>query len=649
MPIPLHVLLVEDSEDDALLIYRALQKGGFEPKHLRVETAAQMAGALHDRRWDIILCDFKLPQFDGFGAISVLKETGLDIPILIVSGTIGEEMAVECMRRGASDYIMKDNLSRLCPAIQRELAEAQSRAKRLLAEEALQKSEEKFKTIANYTVDWESWFAPDGTYLWVNPAVERLTGFSADEVLSMTDFIEVMIAEEDRKAFREYFKSALTGTRGENLEIRYAHKNGSILWLSVSWQPVYDAEDKFIGIRTSGRDVTARKQDEELRRNLEKQLFESQKMEAIGTLAGGIAHDFNNILSGIIGYAELASMQTDKALLNQNIRQILKAAERARNLVKQILAFSRHVEQDKKPMDFKGVVQEAMRLLRATIPTTIEMRLSLINRPVIISADSTQVHQVLMNICTNAVHAMGEKGGTLAVELTEEEIHAGYLSREINLAPGCYAKLSISDTGHGIDPVHINRLFDPFFTTKKIGEGTGLGLAVVYGIVQDHGGIVKVASRVDKGTTFDVYLPVLADQTITPPVPEKEALPRGTESILFVDDEPDLADLGQNILSALGYKVSAYANSREALHVYQKNPKAFDLVVTDMNMPLLSGSDLAAEILKIRRDQPIVVMTGYSDYMDSDRAVKMGIRAFALKPLTRSMMATLVRKALDDK
>lgn len=644
---PLKVLMVEDSEDDELLILRTLHKGGFAPESLRVETAGQMADALRGQPWDIVLCDFKLPQFDGLDAIALVYELDLDIPILLVSGSIGEEMAVECMRRGADDYIMKDNLSRLCPAIHRELAEARSRAKRRQAEDALKISEEKFKTIADYTINWESWFAPDGRYLWVNPGVERLTGYTAAEVLAMPDFISVMIAEEHRQMFRQNFQNALTGTRGEDVEARYLHKNGSMQWMSIAWQPVYDAQGIFLGIRTSGRDITAAKLAQEERHNLEKKLFQAQKMEAIGTLAGGIAHDFNNILSGIIGYAELAGMQSEEGIRRQNIKQILMAADRATNLVRQILAFSRHVDLEKKPMDFKAVVGEVLKLLRATIPTTIEMRQTLTQQPMVIYADYTQMHQVIMNICTNAAQAIGEKGGTLAVSVSEESVPAGFLTRELNLPSGMYAKLSVSDTGSGIDPAHISRLFDPFFTTKKVGEGTGLGLAVAYGIVHDHGGSIRVTSNPGQGATFDVYLPLPDRAKVTPDEPSTEAFERGHEHILFVDDEGALAFLGQTMLTDLGYRVTSCTDGLEALKVYQSDPGSIDLVITDMNMPGLSGSELAAEIMKLRPDQPIILCTGYSDYMDTEKALKMGIKAFVMKPLTRGFLASLVRKVLN--
>ena len=777
MPTPLKVLMIEDSEDDALLLVRALRKGGFAPDYLRVETAEHMAEALREQPWQIVLCDFKLPRFSGLDALLLLNKSGFDIPLIIVSGTIGEETAVGCMRCGASDYIMKDNLSRLCPAIERELIEAQTREKnrraqevlqenqRMLkeaqemarlgfwqwdvktgsvawseqvyeifhlnpdtftprietilalspwpedherdkelirratalhekgayeqrflrpdgttgyyystfqgsydeegrlvsimgtvqdvterkhAEEALQKSEEKFRTIANYTVDWESWFGPDGKYLWVNPAVERITGYSVDEVLAMPDFVAVMIAEEGRDELRRRMERARHATWGDNFEICCLHKNGSKLWLSISWQPVYDPQGGYLGIRMSGRDITARIKAEEERRNLEKQLFEAQKMESIGTLAGGIAHDFNNILAGIIGYAELAAMGANDTVRTY-LDHVLNAADRAKHLIQQILAFSRHTEHEKKPIDLRSVVQEVLKLLRATISAAIEINVHLPRRPIVINADHTQMHQVIMNICTNAVHAMGEKGGTLEIELICDEITPERQPQDLNLAPGVYAQLRISDTGHGIDPVNLPRIFDPFFTTKKVGEGTGLGLAVVYGIIHDHGGYVKVASRLGYGAAFYIYLPLLTAKEIRTDHQEKKDVLHGNERILFVDDEQLLVSLGQAMLTGFGYTVTALNGSQEALRLYKANPDAFDLVITDMNMPHMTGRELAVEILQLKPDQRIILMTGYSDYIDSDKSAQLGIRAFAVKPLSKKNLALLVRNVLDSK
>ena len=652
---PLRVLLVEDLEDDALLLVRALRKNGYEPQTDRVQSAEEMTLALLNRPWDIILCDYHLPGFSGIDAIALMKKLNLDIPLIVVSGAIGEETALDCIHRGASDYIMKGNLARLGLAIRRELENKDMRVRRKRDEslreaalEALRMSEEKFKTIANYTVDWESWFGPDGRYLWVNPAVERITGYSAEEVMAMPDFISVMFAEEDHKMFSRRFREALSGTRGENFEMPFIHKNGSRLWLSVSWQPVYDAGGNFLGIRTSGREITAVKQAEEERRNLEKQLFVAQKMEAIGALAGGIAHDFNNILSGIMGYAELALRQPGETARQRSIQQILNAADRARNLVQQILAFSRPQGQDKKPTDLQMVVKEALKLLRAAMPRTIEMRINLPDKPVTIHADYTQMHQIMMNICTNAAHAMGEKGGILDVRLITMDLSPEEASH-LNLKPGNYIRLSISDTGPGIDPAIVNRIFDPFFTTKKTAEGTGLGLSVVYGIVKHHDGLVSVQSQLGAGATFHIYLPSSSEHTTASGFFAIEAVPGGHEHILFVDDEEGIVDLMHRILTDLGYRVTPCTDSREAIRIYHADPQRFDLVITDMTMPHMSGSELAHEMIQLRPDQPIILCTGYSSYIDAEKAAALGISTFLLKPVARRDLAGAIRKALDER
>jgi CheY-like chemotaxis protein len=365
-------------------------------------------------------------------------------------------------------------------------------------------------------------------------------------------------------------------------------------------------------------------------------------------LAGGIAHDFNNILSGIIGYVELAARARDAAVRKKHMDKILATADRARHLVTQILAFSRHVEHSKNHVDIKHIVKDALGLLRSTIPANIDIRRSMPDFPLVVYGDATQMHQVIMNICTNAVHAMGQKGGVLDVNLTREDIAHGFLSETINLKPGGYVKLSIADTGHGIDPSIMNRLFDPFFTTKKIGEGTGLGLSVVYGIVKDHDGGINVSSAPGEGATFEVYLPYIEEKATAEKPSLDETPPGGTEHILFVDDEQALVELARENLQDMGYRVSAFSDSRQALNAYLERPDAFDLVITDMTMPYLSGSDLSRAILDARPQQSIILYTGFSDYMDDEKAAQLAIKAFLLKPLNRQSLALAIRKALDQ-
>jgi CheY-like chemotaxis protein len=372
-------------------------------------------------------------------------------------------------------------------------------------------------------------------------------------------------------------------------------------------------------------------------------------MEAIGTLAGGIAHDFNNILGAIIGYAEMALYDTKKdSMEHYNIDQVLKAGHRAKNLVKQILAFSRKSEQDKNIILLTPIVEEALKLLRASLPTTIEIKQSIESGLDAIFADPTQMHQVIMNLCTNSAHAMGDTGGILNVELRNVDLNAKKAVQYSELNPGPYVQLSISDTGQGMDSATLERIFDPYFTTKEQDKGTGMGLAVVHGIVKGHGGGIRVQSKLGKGTRFDILFPVMGKQ-MESETEELKALPTGNEHILFIDDEDTLIDLGESMLKKLGYRVETRTGPEEALEVFRAAPDKFDLVISDMTMPGMTGDNLAAELMKIRPDIPVVICTGYSERIDEPRARDLGIKGLMMKPFTIRGLSKTVRAVLDQK
>ncbi len=393
--------------------------------------------------------------------------------------------------------------------------------------------------------------------------------------------------------------------------------------------------------------IIERKEAEEEKQKLESQLVQAQKMEAIGTLAGGIAHDLNNILSPIIGYAELLKMKLSEDSSSQaDLAEVLKAGLRARDLTAQILAFSRQGDQERVPVLIDLIVKEALKLLRASIPTTIEIRHKIAKCRTTL-ADATQVHQVVMNLCTNAYHAMEERGGTLEVSLSEVEINDVSVSQFKDLKPGPYVQLTISDTGPGIDPKIMDRIFDPYFTTKEKGKGTGLGLSVVHGIVKNHGGTIRVDSKPLKGTTFHVYFP-LSKKVVDADKAAFEPIPTGNERILFVDDEQMLINLGKRMLERLGYLVTTETNSMKALELFRKNPDKFDLILTDMTMPNLTGVQLAQTILQIRSDIPIVLCTGFSELISEEKVKRIGISDFLMKPLDMKNLADSVRKALDE-
>lgn len=380
----------------------------------------------------------------------------------------------------------------------------------------------------------------------------------------------------------------------------------------------------------------------------EQKLRQSQKMEAIGTLAGGIAHDFNNILTAIIGFTEMAQQKTaNNDALAHDLARVQEAGIRAKELVRQILAFSRKGEQEREPVHVASVIEEVFKLLRSTLPTTVEIHQQISTSPNgdMVLADPTQLHQVLMNLGTNAAYAMRTHGGVLSVTLSDIKVDASLIALHPDLKPGQYVWLTVSDTGNGMEEAVRERIFDPYFTTKKVGEGTGMGLAVAQGIIRSHDGIISVYSEPGQGTTFNIFLPEIPDK-ITHEVQADISIRGGTERILFVDDEKVLAELGQELLEALGYTVTAGTSSLEALARFRAKPDAYDLVITDMTMPGLTGRELARELQIIRPDIPIIMCSGYSEFVNSGEAREAGISEFMMKPYVASRMAQVIRKAL---
>jgi len=370
-------------------------------------------------------------------------------------------------------------------------------------------------------------------------------------------------------------------------------------------------------------------------------------MESIGNLAGGIAHDFNNILYPIIGLSEMLIEDLPKnSLENENVKEILKAGQRGSELVKQILAFSRQNEHTMTPVRVQFVMKEVLKLIRASIPMNIEINQHLQSDCGLVLADSTQLHQIGMNLITNAYHAVEGVGGKIDVQVREIIIEPE--SIDLSLPPGKYAMLSVSDNGGGIDPANKDKIFEPYFTTKEQGKGTGLGLSVVYGIVKEHQGEIKVYSEVGKGTTFNIYLPLMAKSDMVESSSEKVAVEGGSEHILLVDDEPAISSLEKKILERLGYTVSERTSSFDALEAFRANPDRYDLVISDMSMPHMTGEVLAREMLSIRPNLPIIICTGFSERMNEDLAREIGIKGFLMKPVTISALTHEVRRVLDE-
>jgi PAS domain S-box-containing protein len=483
-----------------------------------------------------------------------------------------------------------------------------------------------------------------GRYIYVNQAFAQFTatktkdalGRYAHQVWGAQTAMELQA--NDEKVY--HFQSAHS-----NMETVRA-SGGKERFLLTSRFPIFQDEALF-AMGGISMDVTERTLARQQRQQMKMQLQQSQKMEALGTLAGGIAHDFNNILAAIIGYTEIAVADIDKAdNVHHYLKRVLEAGERARALVKQILAFSRQGEMEPRPVQVKLIVKEVLKLLRASLPATINIQ-QVIETDSAVMADPTQLHQVMMNLGTNAGYAMGETGGTLTVTLEQVALDQTFCRQRIDLKPGAYLKLAVSDTGKGIDPEHLARIFDPFFTTKPKGEGTGMGLAVVHGIVTALKGTICVDSTPGQGTRFELYLPAMAAQA-REQIPQTATLPAGKERILFVDDEVFQTDMLTQMLGLLGYQVTAYNKSPEALAFFESDPSAFDLVISDVIMPTLTGDEMAKKMLALRPDLPIILATGYSEKISEAKALEMGVRAYALKPLVMEELSRLIRRVLDD-
>jgi len=413
------------------------------------------------------------------------------------------------------------------------------------------------------------------------------------------------------------------------------------------------ADGRALGVVQVVRDVSDSRKSEKEHRRLHSQLIQAQKMEAIGTLAGGIAHDFNNILAAIMGYTELSLQEApENSSLKSKLEQVLKAGMRAKELVEQILAFGRQTQQvlQPQPIQIGLIVKEVLKFLKSTFPSTIQIRQNLLSRGSVMM-DPSQMHQIVMNLCTNAKHAMEENGGTLEVELRELEIESDAESGPdaAGLQPGPYLKLTVRDSGPGIAPDAIKRIFEPYFTTKEKGVGTGLGLAMVHGIATRCHGTVTVDTRLGKGTAFHVFLPRSDSGEQNQRAGSMLPLPAGPERILLVDDEPQLIAVGHQMLEMLGYQVVTRNSSLEALKAFKQSPHDYDLVITDMTMPYMTGEKLARELIAIRPEIPVILCTGYSDRINEQTARAIGVRAFAMKPFTLSHLARTIREVLDDR
>ncbi len=512
--------------------------------------------------------------------------------------------------------------------------------------ESMQDSEKRFRALIDGAGDAVFLSDMEGQLVDVNSMACQSLGYSREELLRMSVFdVDPQARDLDT---REKLWSNLAPAEHKTILSHHRRKDGTVfpVEIRIGLLPLHD-RNYILGF---ARDISERQKAENEKQDLMRQLTQAQKMESVGTLAGGIAHDFNNILTPVFGYLQLAMLKAeDDSELQSDLGEVMKAAKRAGELVKQILAFSRSESGDHYPFQVHVVVKEVLQLLRASIPRSIEMKTDIDTHCGLVLADPTQIHQILMNLCTNAYHAMRDPGGVLHVSLIPLKIADGDRPENSNLEPGPYLKLEVSDTGHGIDPRLQERIFEPYFTTKVTGEGTGMGLSVVHGIVTAIGGHIEVRSEPGRGSTFRVYLPVISESRLEKGTLPEGHIPRGDETIILVDDEESVVEVEMAMLTRLGYNVQTFTAPLEALERFRADPDKYDLVITDMTMPKISGDALAREILALRADMPVILCTGFSDLIDEESAKSMGIRAYVTKPVIMRSFGQTVRDVLDQK
>ncbi|MBC2694978.1 MAG: response regulator [Desulfobacteraceae bacterium] len=640
----LHLLILEDNPDDAELAVKELEHKGFNVKWTRVDTEEAFRKALA-KKPDLILADYSLPSFDCPAALEVYRQLRLEIPLIVVSGTIGEEVAVECMKSGVTDYVLKDNLSRLSPVVKRALEEIKIYRKSRQAEEALRESEEKYRTLYNSSRDAIMILEPDKGFLSGNPATVKMFGYqNEDEFISLTPtaLSPGYQPDGDLSVEKSQKMISIAMEQGSHFfEWKHKRVNGEEFYSTVLLTRMKLYGKKVL--QATVRDITEHKK-------LEIQLRQSQKMEAIGILAGGVAHDFNNLLTVIIGNAHLALMNIIKdESLRKEIEEIKKAGDKAVSLTRQLLAFSRKQLVQPNILDINELLTDMEKMLGRLIGEDIE--LLTIPAPALwrVEIDPGQIEQVIMNLAINAKDAM-PKGGNLTIGTANSDLNENYF-REYGIEgkkSGHYVMLAVSDTGSGMDKKTREHIFEPFFTTKEVGKGTGLGLSTVYGIIKQNNGFIWVYSEPGKGTTFKVYLPKVKNAN---PKEKKQTPvdnPGGSETVLIVEDDDNLRKFAQKALRQHGYKLLVAENGEDALKVCKEYDGQIDLMITDVVMPKMSGREVADRLQPFYPQMKVIYMSGYTDNAIVHHGVLEPGLNFLEKPFTPKGLARKVRETLDN-
>ncbi|MEP7187655.1 MAG: response regulator [Roseiflexaceae bacterium] len=639
MPAKLHILVLEDNLLDAELAILALDQAGYACKWDCVDTRETFLAHLDGQLYDLVISDYNLPTFDGLSAVKLLRQRDPDLPFILVSGTLGEETAIESLKAGATDYVIKSHLARLPPVVTRALRERDEQRQRREAEARYRDLFENANDMI-YTRDLNGYFTS------VNGMGERLTGYTRQQLLAMT-LDQLFGPEYLHLRAEEVLKYQGEAALAIAEELEFIRNDGTRVFVEVSSRLIYE-NSKPTGVQGIARDVSERKRAEEQRKQLEDQLLQAQKMESIGTLAGGVAHDFNNMLTAIIGNIQLVLESTPAESLDYPmLTEIEKAATRATALTRQLLTFSRRQPIERRTIDLNATINELSQMLRRLIGEHVDVVIRLAEQLSMIFADPAQIQQVLMNLAVNARDAM-PSGGQLLIATREVELDEQDCRNQPWARPGRYALLIVGDTGTGMDAELQQRIFEPFFTTKERGKGTGLGLSVVYGIIKQHEGFVQVDSAADRGTTFTIFLPVPAvAQNVS--VPDLSPLVRGgNETILVAEDEASLRYLASTVLERLGYTVILAEDGLEAVNLFRGNQARIDLVILDLVMPRFGGRDALDLMRAIRPDLRALFVTGYNDAADLAETDALASSTNLLqKPYRVDVLALRVRELLD--
>jgi PAS domain S-box-containing protein len=631
----LRVLLVEDSEDDAALLLRELKRAGYEVAHDRVYSAEAIETSLAKHDWDLVISDHGMPAFSGTEALQIVRRLAPDVPFIFVSGSIGEDIAVAAMRAGAQDYVMKGNIRRLAPAIDRELRESEARRRERLTEEQLRSTGEMLRSV--FSASPLAIIATDVNglvKLW-NPAAERLFGWMRDEVIGRENPVVPENVRETIEARREIVRQGETITE---LEARRVRKDKSFVDVTVTVAATRDRDGMPDGVTVVYQDLTERKQ-------LQAQFLQAQKMEAVGRLAGGVAHDFNNLLTVITSYAELLRAETTPDdPRDDDLAQIQRAADAATGLTRQLLSFSRQRVIEPRVVDLTEIVAGATKLASRLVGATVEMISDLDPATPPVKADPGHIEQIVMNLAVNARDAM-PRGGKLII--ATRRVDASELNGDAGSGVSGYAMVSVTDTGTGMDEATQQRMFEPFFTTKPLDKGTGLGLATVYGLVKQYEGIVRVKSALGVGTTFEIYLPTAVEAADAVPAAKSGATDaKSAGTVLLVEDEPAVRAVARRVLESVGYVVIEAPDGQTALRIAETRTAPIHLLLTDVVMPGIGGLNLAAGFLGKRSTTRVLFVSGHAYEAEEMGEVRKSKHAYLKKPFTPDELVRAVQGAL---